>query len=201
MGYTILGYPTACQWYKVYSVSEDKSKSFKQKAKGPKKDKNVPYDQKRAWNYALWLLGRQLYTRKGIEDKLKKKETSAEDIEIIDEYIIDNNIDAEQHSSGIFFQHHELGTGATPTGSDSVNLTYEIRLLIEGWVDEGENVDFWMGHLIQAWQISLQWIQEGGRMTIYAPTLYCYGPLGTGPIPPNSILVFDIELHSTTAGD
>ena len=129
------------------------------------------------------------------------RERLAEDIEIIDEYIIDNNIDAEQHSSGIFFQHHELGTGATPTGSDSVNLTYEIRLLIEGWVDEGENVDFWMGHLIQAWQISLQWMQEGGRMTIYAPTLYCYGPLGTGPIPPNSILVFDIELHSTTAGD
>ena len=40
-----------------------------------------PYDYKRSYNYAIWLLGRQGYTKKQIRDKLKKKEASPEDID------------------------------------------------------------------------------------------------------------------------
>lgn len=40
-----------------------------------------PYDYSRSWNYAIWLLSRQAYTKKQIRDKLKKKEASPEDID------------------------------------------------------------------------------------------------------------------------
>ncbi len=81
------------------------------KAKKPKKDKNVPYDQKRAWNYALWLLGRQLYTRKGIEDKLKKKETSPEDIEIILDKLVDYKMLDDENYAVIYVRSRKKNKG------------------------------------------------------------------------------------------
>jgi len=92
-------------------VSEFKPKSSQKKRYGPKKDKNVPYDQKRAWNYALWLLGRQLYTSKGIEDKLKKKETSPEDIEIVLDKLIDYKLLDDENYAIIFVRSRKKGKG------------------------------------------------------------------------------------------
>ena len=43
------------------------------KPKSPK-----PYDYKRSFNYAIWLLSRRAYTEKGISDKLTKKQASSE---------------------------------------------------------------------------------------------------------------------------
>lgn len=41
------------------------------------------YDYKRAWNYALWLLGRQMLSEKQVRDKLRRKLVEAADIDKI----------------------------------------------------------------------------------------------------------------------
>ncbi len=104
-------------WYDRYFIVTSKKRKLdsvsqrKQRQRQPKKDKNVPYDQKRAWNYSLWLLGRQLYTRKGIEDKLKKKETSPEDIEIVLDKLVDYKLLDDENYARIYVRSRKRDKG------------------------------------------------------------------------------------------
>ncbi len=123
------------------------------------------------------------------EDQLSK------DLEIIDAYLAENEITAEVHSSDIRYVIDEEGTGDSPTATDSVKVIYEARLLEGNAVDSNvEGITFKLNQLILAWQIMIPLMSEGGKMTIYAPSVYCYGNVRRGAIPPNANLIFDIEL-------
>lgn len=114
----------------------------------------------------------------------------------IDQYLADNGIVAEiQASSGIRYVIHEQGNGLFPNSfNDSININYEGRLLNNEVFDSGQDVEFLLGGLIIGWQEGLPLIQEGGSITLYIPSAYGYGTVGQGSIPPNSILIFDIDL-------
>lgn len=119
----------------------------------------------------------------------------ARDLEIIDNYIEENELLAENHESGIRYLITDEGTGDQPRGTDEVTVIYEVRLLDGTVVDSStDGVDFKIDRLILAWQLMLPEMNEGGQMTMYAPSVYCYGSVQTGPIPPNSNLIFDIHL-------
>ncbi|KAG4069220.1 hypothetical protein HA402_012073 [Bradysia odoriphaga] len=48
---------------------------------------------------------------------------------------------------------------------------------------------------IPGWQIGLQKISQGGKIRLYIPPALAYGSTGiTGVIPPNAILISDLEL-------
>ena len=48
--------------------------------------------------------------------------------------------------------------------------------------------------LIKGWQIGIPLMKKGGKATFYVPSELGYGGNDMGVIPPNSILIFDIEL-------
>jgi FKBP-type peptidyl-prolyl cis-trans isomerase FkpA/FKBP-type peptidyl-prolyl cis-trans isomerase FklB len=48
--------------------------------------------------------------------------------------------------------------------------------------------------LIKGWQIGIPLMKKGGKATFYVPSELGYGGNDMGAIPPNSILIFDIEL-------
>jgi len=50
------------------------------------------------------------------------------------------------------------------------------------------------GQVIKGWDVGVQGMKVGGKRTIIVPAEMGYGANGIGPIPPNSNLIFDVEL-------
>ena len=48
--------------------------------------------------------------------------------------------------------------------------------------------------VINGWNFALSHMKEGEKATALIPSAYAYGPLGNGPIGPNTVLAFDLEL-------
>lgn len=117
------------------------------------------------------------------------------DTTLIEEYLMLNEIEAEVHSSGIRYVVETEGTGISPSTSDEITVKYEGWLLSDQRFDINRNgATFLLGSLIPAWQIMIPEMKEGGKMTIYTPSVYGYANTTAGTIPANSVLIFNIEL-------
>ncbi|GAB4239994.1 MAG: FKBP-type peptidyl-prolyl cis-trans isomerase [Ekhidna sp.] len=124
------------------------------------------------------------------------EEQLAADIALIEQYLTDNDIDAEVHESGIRYIRTEEGSGATPAANDVFVAKYTGSIMGGNQFTESKygNSFTLNANLIRAWQIMLQEMNEGGKLTMYAPSGYCFGINSSAEIPANSILTFDVEL-------
>jgi FKBP-type peptidyl-prolyl cis-trans isomerase len=88
--------------------------------------------------------------------------------------------------------------GASPKRSDEIKVNYEGKLLSGQVFDSswqrGEPMAGPLRALIPAWVEALQKMKPGDVWEIYVPARMGYGEQGQGPIPPNSVLIFKIEL-------
>ena len=88
--------------------------------------------------------------------------------------------------------------GPTPSPDDEVKVNYEGKLLngqvFDSSFARGQPVDFTLGQLIPAWVEALQRMRPGDEWMLYVPPDQGYGERRSGPIPPNSLLVFRIQL-------
>ncbi|HUO13249.1 MAG TPA: FKBP-type peptidyl-prolyl cis-trans isomerase [Caulobacteraceae bacterium] len=95
--------------------------------------------------------------------------------------------------------------GASPLATDKVLVHYEAKLLngqiVDSSYQRGQPAVFTVGDLIPAWTEALQKMRPGDTWLLYAPPNLAYGPGGKGPVPPNSVLVFKIELISVLPRD
>ncbi len=100
--------------------------------------------------------------------------------------------------SGIRFVIINQGTGASPSLTDSVKVTYTTALIPSDQVvgQSSAAIEFLVSDLIEAWKIALPYIKVGGSMAIYAPSGLAYGPNSVPNIPVSSNLVFSIQLLS-----
>jgi FKBP-type peptidyl-prolyl cis-trans isomerase len=53
---------------------------------------------------------------------------------------------------------------------------------------------FGVTQVIPGWTEALQLMPEGAKWELYIPAELAYGPGGAGPIGPNSVLIFEVEL-------
>ena len=95
--------------------------------------------------------------------------------------------------------------GASPLVDDHVIVNYEGKLpggqVFDSSYQRGHPDVFVAGQLIKAWTEALQKMHPGDVWMLYAPPDLAYGEKGVGPIPPNSALVFKIELLSILPRD
>jgi len=137
----------------------------------------------------------------GLSSCLKKDNFDPElqaqqDNAAIVKFLADKNITAVKHSSGLYYQIIEPGSGnITYSGNSKVTVNYTGRLL-SGTVFDKSSAPFaiQLGQVIIGWQIGVPLIQKGGKIRIFIPSEYGYGRQGSGPIPANAVLDFDIEL-------
>ncbi len=111
-------------------------------------------------------------------------------------YATANSITATAHSSGMYYQVINAGSGPTPSLTSRVSVRYTGKLM-DGTVFDtqtGTPVTFTLGGVIHGWQLGLQLIQKGGTIKLIVPSSLAYGCSGYGAIPGNAILYFDIQL-------
>lgn len=138
----------------------------------------------------------------------------AKDYELIDQYLADNNIDAQIAENGLRYVVKEAGNGNKPQAGDVIRVHYAGFLLDGTLFDtsiqsvaeannriqpgrEYEPLEFNVGAgmVIRGWDEGLLLFDEGGSGTIYIPSPMAYGARGAGGvIPPYAVLKFDVEL-------
>ena len=95
--------------------------------------------------------------------------------------------------------------GVSPLANDRVLVNYEARLMdgtvVDSSFQRGQPATFVVGELIPAWTEALQKMKPGDDWMLYAPPLLAYGTDGKGPVPPNSALVFRVQLISVLPRD
>jgi FKBP-type peptidyl-prolyl cis-trans isomerase FkpA len=105
---------------------------------------------------------------------------------------------AKQTDSGLVIRQLAAGTGESPTTEDKVKVHYEGTLLdgtiFDSSIKRGEPLEFPLNGVIKGWIEGLQLMKVGGKAKLTVPPELAYGDSGTGPIPPKSTLIFEVEL-------
>ncbi len=89
-------------------------------------------------------------------------------------------------------------SGLRPKPADEVKVNYEGKLLdgevFDSSYQRGTPVVMTVRELVPGWVEALQLMRPGDEWLLYVPPSLGYGDKGAGPIPPNSVLVFKLEL-------
>ena len=120
--------------------------------------------------------------------------SEADDIE---EYASLIGMNTSTHSSGLYYEILDPGTGDAPEANSTIFIRYTGKLLDGTVFDERTDASTtgWpLSGLIEAWRIGVPLIREGGHIRLLVPSSLAYGCANYGAIPGNSILYFDIEL-------
>ncbi len=123
-----------------------------------------------------------------------KKDIDQIDQQVIEEYIIENNLTAESTPSGLHYIINNQGSGEQPSIYSTVTISYVGKLTNGEIFDQSSGAIFPLYNLIQGWQEGIPLFKEGGHGTLLIPSSLGYGSQAVGNIPKNSVLIFDINL-------
>lgn len=107
---------------------------------------------------------------------------------------------ATELPSGLQYKVIIEGKGRKPVASDVVTVNYKGTLLdgteFDSSYKRGQPVTFAVSGVIKGWTEALQLMQEGSKWQLFIPSALAYGEQGTpgGPIGPNAVLIFEVEL-------
>jgi FKBP-type peptidyl-prolyl cis-trans isomerase FkpA len=145
---------------------------------------------------AIILFGFGACIKSGADTYVDPQVQLQKDEALIASFLVANNITAMKDPSGVYYQILTPGTGNYVfTANSQVTVKYAGRLLNGNTFDGSTTaVTFTLGQLIAGWQIGIPFIQKGGKIRLFIPSGYGYGARGSGSIPSNAVLDFDIEL-------
>lgn len=102
--------------------------------------------------------------------------------------------------SGMQYEILKEGNGEKPSPTSKVTTHYHGTLtngtVFDSSVDRGEPATFPVNGVIKGWQEIIPMMPTGSKWKVYIPSAMAYGARAIGNIPPNSILIFEIELIS-----
>lgn len=133
------------------------------------------------------------------EDMAKK--VKADEDAALASYIKTNNISAVlDTATGVYYQVVQEGTGARPKKGNKVVVHYTGHLvngeIFDSSRDGGQPFDFIIGQgqVIEGWDEGIPLMRKGEKGVLYIPSYRGYGEQRAGSIPPNSTLIFEVEL-------
>ncbi|CAM8634784.1 FkpA FKBP-type peptidyl-prolyl cis-trans isomerases 1 [Comamonadaceae bacterium] len=102
-------------------------------------------------------------------------------------------------SSGLVYRSLKEGSGASPKATDKVTVHYKGTFPdgreFDSSYKRGQPIDFPLNGVIACWTEGVQRMKTGGKAKLTCPPEIAYGARGAGGvIPPNSTLVFEVEL-------
>lgn len=120
------------------------------------------------------------------------------DVKLIEDAITSGKTDAKQTEQGVYYTILKEGTGKQVSVNDTVIAYYKGYLFENGQVfDQTKDTPatFPLKRLIKAWQIGVPLCKVGGKIKLVIPSDMAYSiRTRAARIPPNSILVFEIEV-------
>jgi FKBP-type peptidyl-prolyl cis-trans isomerase len=138
------------------------------------------------------------YMQKRQADQMKK--AYGKNIDEGEKFLAENKKrdGVQETSSGLQYEVITMGTGDKPGPQDVVKVHYTGMLLdstkFDSSLDRGEPAQFGVNQVITGWQEGIQLMPVGSKFKFYIPYELGYGEQGTGPIPPYSTLLFEVEL-------
>lgn len=136
-----------------------------------------------------------------MENAAKQKDV---DDKLIQDYLAANKIKASKTASGLYYKIDRPGSGVQAEAGKKVTVNYTGKLM-DGEVFDS-NVDpkfnhvqpfefgLGQGQVIKGWDEGVALLKKGTKATLYIPSTLAYGANGQGPIKPNSVLIFDVEV-------
>lgn len=129
----------------------------------------------------------------------KKKDAKKQadvDEGIITQYISDNNLNATATGSGLYYIMDVTGSGAACNSNSTVKVAYQGYFTDGSVFDESSQagITFGLQSVIKGWTEGIPYFKVGGSGKLLIPSALGYGTQGSGSIPPNSVLIFNIEL-------
>mgnify|MGYP001333478196 FL=1 len=123
------------------------------------------------------------------------------DLELIDNYLKENNITAKSADSGLRYVITKMGSGENAAPGDNVTVHYTGMLLngekFDSSLDRNQPFSFQLGQgmVIRGWDEGITYFNKGSEGTLYIPSTLGYGASGAGGvIPPNAVLIFEIQV-------
>ena len=108
-------------------------------------------------------------------------------------------------ASGLQYEVLTMGTGNRPAPTDMVEVNYRGTLLdgseFDSSYSRNATSSFQLNRVIAGWTEGVQLMPVGSKFEFYIKPDLAYGEGGGGPIPPNSTLIFQVELVSIGAAE
>ncbi len=104
-------------------------------------------------------------------------------------------------ASGLQYKALKEGTGPKPKATDTVTVNYRGTFIdgkeFDSSYKRNQPATFPLNGVIKGWTEGLQLMPVGSKYMFYIPPALAYGERGyPGAVPPNSVLIFEVELLS-----
>ncbi|MDX8339811.1 FKBP-type peptidyl-prolyl cis-trans isomerase [Draconibacterium sp. IB214405] len=127
--------------------------------------------------------------------------TQAEEDALLSEYLDtlqNRGLDIDTTALGVYYVIDSVGNGTYPVIGDTCEVMYT-GFFIDGSVFDSTGDNTWEFELgdegvIPGWTDGMQVIDEGGRAFLIIPSELAYGTTGYGSVPPNTSLVFVVDM-------
>jgi FKBP-type peptidyl-prolyl cis-trans isomerase FkpA len=137
----------------------------------------------------------------------------AADEKTIKEYLDKNKLTATQTPEGVYVAVSQEGAGEKPADGDTVVVHYTGKLLdgkvfdssLDTTLRPGARIEpirfpIGRGQVIKGWDIGIAALKKGSKATLLIPSTLGYGLQSSGPIPANSVLIFEVQLVDVVKG-
>lgn len=148
--------------------------------------------------FTLFISCKDQKKNEAVATEVKQIDYDAKNEQEIKDYIAKNNLTAQRSDSGLYYIITNPGTGANPTATSNVTVTYKGYFTNGNVFDQSgpEGISFGLDQVIKGWTEGISYFKTGGNGILLIPAKLGYGNDSKGPIPGGSVLIFDVKLNS-----
>lgn len=124
----------------------------------------------------------------------KHKLQSEKDDDTIKQYLSDHGLTATKTDSGLYVIVTNPGTGNGCGANSNVKVAYKGYYTDGSVFDQSTGAQFNLQSVIPGWTEGIPYFKEGGNGVLLIPSKLGYGESGSGSVPGNTVLIFDVKL-------